>query len=142
MKHVYWLTLLPVIGCVQTHTPSEGGVTSIEGVGEGCVPSAVPVDGFQDSEIYLESSSPACESTLCLVDHLYGNPQHICERASSDPVDCVDPSIAAERSYCTCRCGPGTTLSPLCTCAAGFTCIPFGFNVGSFCARSELHDGG
>lgn len=81
-------------------------------VGDPCVPESVPSGGYDDREVYLETSSVQCRTRTCMVYHLEG-----------------DPSTAAgadEQIFCSCRCSVLTGASantPLCNCGDGYTCV-------------------
>ena len=71
---------------------------------------------FQGSEVYIETQSLQCRSRICLV---YRFSEATAVRATE----------AANRVYCTCRCGVPESLrattdpSVLCQCPTGFTCV-------------------
>ena len=44
-------------------------------VGAPCLPEQVPETGFDDREAYIESSSVQCETRVCIVYHLKGDPR-------------------------------------------------------------------
>ena len=105
-------------------------------VGDPCLPEQVPEDGFDDSEAYVESSSVQCETRVCIVYHLGGDPREDCpQRAGSacmptdeNPCDeeavvCASPQMVEERVYCTCRCDSGNTGFAECECPDGFSCV-------------------
>lgn len=122
------------------------GCTSI-GVGDPCRPESVPADGFQDSEAYLETSSVQCRTRVCIVNHLQGNPNHVCANDGSDPADCVQAATLDERVYCTCRCDGPPGTAEFCECAEGFVCDPVIKNggagiQGSYCVRAGTESGG
>jgi hypothetical protein len=115
---------------------------STPGVGDPCLPEQIPSTGFSDSEAYIESSSVQCETRVCLVYHLKGDPRPGCVPstappcAPSDPT-CVEPPTCApacpkgasgsencveNRVYCSCRCDAGDTGFAACECPQGFEC--------------------
>jgi hypothetical protein len=122
-------------------------------IGERCLPK-VPTDSFQETEIYVETGATDCETGVCLVDHLQGDPTPGCKEGPTDcPAEdggvgpcyplrhCADPAEADKRVYCSCRCdGPGVDPKQLCNCADGFMCIdvlqdgPEALR-GSYCVR-------
>jgi len=92
------------------------------------LPEQIPKDGFDPREAYIESSSVQCETRVCMVYQLDGDPtcpmaastaDHKCaggQRADgSNPVD--------EHVYCTCRCDSGNTGFAECECPDGFSCV-------------------
>lgn len=92
---------------------------------------------FLGSEVYIETQSLQCRSRICLV---YKFSETAAVRATE----------AANRVYCTCRCGVPASLSAttdpsvLCACPEGFTCVTnlageqYSEGVrGSYCVRSS-----
>jgi len=102
-----------------------------EGVGDPCVPEAIPCSangcGFASSETYLEASSVQCRSRMCLVYKLdnkinpVADPRVICTGNGNDADNCVTNDILNAHVYCTCKCA-GPKLSELCECPSGFAC--------------------
>jgi hypothetical protein len=97
-------------------------------VGAPCLPEQVPSDGFADTEAYVESSSVQCETRVCIVFKLQGDPRDDCQEVMGDPRTgegarmCALPQEIANRIYCTCRCrSPGGFEE--CECPDGFTCV-------------------
>lgn len=103
-------------------------VSSGDGGTSGC---------FLGSEVYIETQSLQCRSRICLV---YKFSETAAVRATE----------AANRVYCTCRCGVPASLSGttdpsvLCACPEGFTCVTnlageqYSEGVrGSYCVRSS-----
>jgi hypothetical protein len=112
-------------------------------LGAACAPDIERVstfNGFQASEVNLESNSPACRAGICLLNHFQGRVTcpygQSAEQAASDP-RCfvpgteeaitvpVDPQLvarqAADASICSCRCaGPGP--GPFCKCPGSMQC--------------------
>lgn len=121
-------------------------------VGAPCLPEKVPTDGFNKSESYIESSSVQCETRVCMVYKLRGNPNpDTCIAEAADP--CRDPdtqnvcqqrrcapaSEVKDHVYCTCRCKAEAGFAE-CECPDGFTCEELleggGPGVkGSYCVR-------
>src|SRR4051812_7110989 len=109
---------------------------STPGVGDPCLPEQTPATGFQDSESYIESSSVQCETRVCIVYHLKGDPRPGCVPSTAPPCDpanknCIDPPTCApqtcpdndpagncvnNRVYCSCRCDAGNTGFAACQC--------------------------
>jgi hypothetical protein len=102
-------------------------------VGDPCQPEQVPANGFVDSEAYVESSSVQCETRVCIVYHLDGDPREDCEArggcqvsggtCADDVLRCADDVEIAKRMYCTCRCDSGNTGFAECECPDGFSCV-------------------
>jgi len=110
-------------------------------VGDPCLPEQVPINGFDVSETYIESSSVQCETRVCLVDHLDGDPRKDCSTRQGggtcvpseqnnqcndqpDAVKCAAPEEVDERVYCSCRCNSDNTGFAECECPTGFECAP------------------
>jgi len=109
------------------------GCTTPE-VGAPCLPEQVPDTGFDDREAYIESSSVQCETRVCIVFRLRGDPREGCmqtgptECPPEDP-GCVPSALCAEedevkkRVYCTCRCNSADTGFAECECPDGYSCV-------------------
>jgi hypothetical protein len=107
---------------------------STPGVGDPCLPEQIPATGFDDSEAYIESSSVQCETRVCLVYHLKGDPRPGCTPSTApacDPANknCIDPPTCAPQTevekfvYCSCRCNAGKNSGfAACQCPTGFSC--------------------
>jgi len=127
-------------------------------VGDPCLPEQVPEDGFEDSEAYVESSSVQCETRVCLVYHLDGDPREDCPRRQASACvpseqnnqcdgqpkapKCATPDEVERLVYCTCRCDTGDTGFAECECPSGFSCAPViaqgGAGVrGRYCVRND-----
>lgn len=130
------------VGCVNT------------GVGEPCVPEAIPGDGFTPSEVYVETSAVQCRTRVCIVYHLDGDPENLSsEMCPAGTADCVDDQIPVDpgiriqdnsinRVFCSCRCraGEDNPNLPLCACGDGYHCADEGYCVpheadDSFCSE-------
>lgn len=90
-------------------------------VGDPCTPESIPPGGYDDTEVYIETSSVQCRTRVCMVYQLAGNPPppEMCKGDSSDPPECY-------QVFCSCRCstsGGGQANTPLCSCGEGFTCV-------------------
>ncbi|MDD9946988.1 MAG: hypothetical protein OXU20_38450 [Myxococcales bacterium] len=117
-------------------------------VGAPCLPEQVPENGFDDREAYVESSSVQCETRVCLVYQLGGDPGSECVEKICPPDDrtCVEKRCATEqdvfdRIYCSCRCDAPSDDFAECDCPDGFSCQPVlrrgGPGVqGSYCVRT------
>jgi hypothetical protein len=131
---------------------------STPAVGDPCLPEQVPETGFDDSEAYVESSSVQCETRVCIVYHLGGDPRDGCVETPSTCVPdddtmcpettrCASPTEIDERVYCTCRCDSGNTGFAECECPDGFSCVDVleqgGPGVrGGYCVRNSSVSGG
>lgn len=122
------------------------------GIGDPCVPEAIPGGGFDSREIYVETSSVQCRTRTCMVFRLDGNPTQVTEDGTcpSGSMDCVtraDINLpnSLERVFCSCRCSAagGDSNTPLCDCTEGFHCVDVlnagGVGVrGGYCVPNEL----
>jgi hypothetical protein len=121
-------------------------------IGAPCLPEQVPENGFDDREAYVESSSVQCETRVCVVFKLRGDPRKDCvprqaNQMTGDPGKmCVSGPDVEDRIYCTCRCrSPGGFEE--CECADGFTCVDLleqgGPGVrGGYCIKNGTYTGG
>jgi hypothetical protein len=119
------------------------------------LPEQVPADGFQVSEAYIESSSVQCETRVCMVYHLSGDPRDSCQKSTTPcdstkqvcPPSCSDKTERDNRVYCTCRCDAGNSNFATCQCPTGFGCVPVleqgdqGVR-GSYCVRNGTYTKG
>ncbi|MDH5674136.1 MAG: hypothetical protein OEZ06_18415 [Myxococcales bacterium] len=127
---------LPLLGLVLLLSPALGCTTPA--VGAPCLPEQVPEDGFNNSEAYIESSSVQCETRVCMVYQLEGDPtrnpttdpscnsQKSCDlndETCIEEVKCAAPNEVEDRIYCTCRCNSGGTGFAECECPDGFSCV-------------------
>jgi hypothetical protein len=118
-------------------------------VGAPCLPEQVPDTGFAESESYVESSSVQCETRVCLVFHLAGDPEEGCVPRECGPKDkdcvakkCADATEVSNRVYCTCRCDAKGSGFDECECPDGYSCTPVleqgGPGVrGSYCVKTS-----
>jgi hypothetical protein len=135
-----------------------------EGVGDPCIPEAIPYDktkagtasggyGFAASETYLETSSVQCRTRICIVRKLDNGTSnavpadprgHTCSkpRNAGNTTGCVTNEALNKSIYCTCKCA-GPETSELCQCPDGFSCKNVegldrgGAGIqGSYCLRS------
>lgn len=124
-------------------TPAKLGETCV--VGSEFDPT---FSGFFVGDASTETQSPACESGVCLVNHLqgrascpYGQSEDQAASApacfvpgSGAPVTAaVPPQLVARRettaSICSCRCdGPGD--GPFCACPESMECVPLFGDIG------------
>ncbi len=121
-------------------------------VGAFCVPELIPPGGFDDSEVYLETNSASCDTRICGVFFLQGDPSRDCDptepgaNCADRAEDCVagDTSCAVHRAHCTCRCdAPDDPWASTCRCPSGYGCEPIvdlgGPGVaGSYCVKEGL----
>jgi hypothetical protein len=118
------------------------------GVGDPCVPEAIPEQGFTARESYVETSSVQCRTRVCLVYRLQGHPERIVGADTCRPPytsTCVTEQDREDRVFCSCRCSAagGDSNLPLCECNEGFHCVDLltqgGPGVrGGYCIRSEF----
>ncbi len=97
-------------------------------VGKACIPQNIPADGFRETEVYLETNAPGCETRICGVFKYVGDPRQ------------DDPRVVEDRVYCTCRCAAPDNSST-CQCPDGFQCVDVldlgGPGIrGSYCVRN------
>jgi len=133
------------------------GGCGVTGVGDPCVPEAVPTNGFTRSEVYVESSAVQCRTRTCLVYHLTGNPENLTSEGCTG-TGCVEdmipliPGVALSenninRVFCSCRCRPDATAPnlPTCGCSDGFSCADEGFCVPheadtGYCSETQTNN--
>ena len=123
-------------------------------VGAPCLPEKVPSNGFNQNESYIESSSVQCETRVCMVYQLEGNPvEATCQKpeecTGTTPEEltvcrqrrCADEKDVRDHVYCTCRCKAEAGFEE-CECPDSFKCKELleggGPGVkGSYCVRSS-----
>ena len=95
-----------------------GGVTgcATPGVGDPCLPEKVPAGGFSDNETYIETSSVQCQTRVCIVYKLSGDPT-LPPGQGGPPAEEV-----AKRVYCSCRCRSSDPRFAPCKCPGDYTC--------------------
>jgi hypothetical protein len=121
--------------CARAQTTDDGEVVDIDvnqceradsetlDLGAACLPEAIPESGFDPRVASVEMRSDQCQSEVCLVYALEGDPRPECE-ASEDHL-CPTPAEIERAIYCSCRCdAPEGDPGPLCDCTDGFTCTP------------------
>lgn len=91
-------------------------------IGDPCIPERVPPGGFVAAETYLETGSVDCETRLCMVRGLDGDPRRQCDDGT-----CPSETMVRDHVYCTAACAADVE------CPEGFVCVDVG--AGSFCAR-------
>jgi hypothetical protein len=123
------------------------------GVGDPCVPEKIPssvdnvngenvtVYGFVKGESYIEAGSVQCQTRVCGVFNLVGDPSGKCQNATSQGGKCPDQATIDQHVYCTCRCAAPSKDFATCTCPSGFECVEalsqgeIGVR-GSYCVKS------
>jgi hypothetical protein len=113
-------------------------------VGAPCLPEQIPDNGFDPREAYIETSSVQCETRVCMVYKLNGDPQDNCMASATKT--CPTPAEVERSIYCTCRCDSGSTGFAECECPDGFSCVEVlnkgGPGVrGHYCVRSNSVSG-
>jgi hypothetical protein len=93
---------------------------STPAVGAPCLPEQVPEDGFDASETYVEAGSLQCETRVCMVYRLAGDPREHCVATATRA--CADPAATVRSVYCTCRCDSDGTSGSDCECPTGYAC--------------------
>jgi hypothetical protein len=133
-----------VLACADASVaPSQPAVAGA--LGDPCLPvdeSSPSFSGYAATEVTVETGSAACESSLCLVNHLQGRvscpygqradqvgvePSCFVPGSSVAVTVPVEPQLvarqAANTAVCSCRCdGPGD--GPFCACPSDMTCVP------------------
>lgn len=108
-----------------------GGLAIVSGctgpaVGDPCIPEQIPEGGFVDNEAYIEAGSVQCETRVCMVYQLDGDPRD------------MDPEAYADKVFCSCRCNAGNSDFATCDCPGDYECCEVlsigdeGFR-GSYC---------
>lgn len=134
--HVARLALIGLFGLIQVGCPAPP-------VGDPCTPEQIPAGGFADSEAYIETSSVQCETRVCMVYKLNGDPSCINARGEAR---CQPPTVIPEQAevdeaiYCTCRCKASNDAFATCECPDDYACVPVlelgGPGVeGSYCVK-------
>ena len=99
--------------------------------GAFCAPVSVPVGGFLESEVFVETESSSCETSFCVVYNLAGDPSPTCTE------NCATREEAEKRAFCTSTC---TTSAD--TCPEAYTCqrvLDFPVSGATdFCVRDEI----
>lgn len=138
------LAALGLIGALQVGCPAPP-------VGDPCTPEQIPMGGFDDNEAYVETSSVQCETRVCMVYKLAGDPRCPVDgpNAATAPTACSAPEVIRpmqaevdRRIYCTCRCDAPNAAFATCTCPDGYSCQPVlelgGPGVqGSYCVKKS-----
>jgi hypothetical protein len=116
------------------------------GVGDPCTPEQIPEGGFNQSEVYVETSSVQCRTRVCLVFGLGGDPTNTQPDCPKGAESCVDQDEVDQRVTCSCRCrAPEGSNTPTCDCPSGFRCPEDPLLTqgeegirGSYCVREEV----
>jgi hypothetical protein len=103
-----------------------------DGVGDQCLPTIIPVtvdqegvvrEGFVTGESYIETGSVQCETGVCGIFNLTGNPSPTCTPYSSQGGTCPSQAMIEAKVYCTCRCNaPTDSKLATCTCPKRYEC--------------------
>lgn len=135
MRNHLRLAAVVVIGAIQVGCPAPP-------VGDPCTPEQIPTGGFDKNEAYVETSSVQCETRVCLVYKLSGDPRCTTGELACDP-SVMQPTqeLIDQHIYCTCRCKSSNDAFATCECPDGFSCQPVlelgGPGVqGSYCVRN------
>jgi len=141
-------TTLAAVCPTCTIFPGCSGDDPAAGVGDACLPELIPEEGFDRNRVYVETGSEDCQTNVCLVYRLRGDPN---PATCVDPdVECADPETARvcqqqrcaldethkHRVHCSCRCDG----SDACSCPEGFSCREVGFGTPqeSYCVRDFI----
>jgi len=126
-------TLFCLLGAVggACDAPHDAAAKLAVGVGDECLqPAALaPEGGYDRSSVFVETGSVQCQTGVCLVYHLRGDPNpETCVVADecNDPetaaacaqARCVEPEQVNDHVYCSCRCDGEDG----CACPSGFSC--------------------
>jgi len=158
-------TLLAAASLVTLVTLMVGGCQT-SGVGDPCIPQAIPAGGFRDGDTVIETTSVMCRTRVCLVYKFTGDPtreiinenENTCDpdaalqdaisrdASALDDAGNLDPTNdpgcnpreeIREHVYCSCRCGTTGDLNvPICDCPGGFECKELQQGGGSSVAGS------
>ena len=110
------------------------------GVGDPCLPEALPESGARGQTYTIESPSLQCRTRVCLALDLVGDPE---ARAGQEGY--ISPADREERSYCSCKCGGPDLDSVQCACPEDFECCDVATlgspqTRGSYCVRQGTCD--
>jgi hypothetical protein len=89
-------------------------------VGAPCLPEQVPENGFDGRESYIETASLQCETRVCVVHKLRGDPREPCTPTATR--ECAARAAIEDSVYCSCRCDSDGVSDSDCECPAGFSC--------------------
>lgn len=130
------IAALGLIGLLQVGCPAPP-------VGDPCEPEQIPAGGFADTEAYVETSSVQCETRVCMVYKLSGDPR--CLNNPTPELGCTidntpTPEEVKNAIYCTCRCKAANDSFATCECPDDYECRPVlelgGPGVeGSYCVK-------
>lgn len=139
---VMCLLCLLCLLCLATACGNDASGSAV-GVGAPCLPELIPVNGFNRSDTYIQTGSDQCQTGICMVFKLRGNPNpDTCSLAmdcNADPDNadacfqqrCASSEEVKDRVYCTCQCDGG------CKCPSGFSCVDVGSDLGSYCTLGK-----
>ncbi|HWP08911.1 MAG TPA: hypothetical protein VNN72_24375 [Polyangiaceae bacterium] len=155
-----------LLTCGGTTTEAATWPTQAAALGEPCLPrreAHTNFEGFSMTDVTLDLGGPACESGLCLVNHMegrvscpygqfsdaldLGNPSCFVPGSDAAVTVPVQPQRLARRAddvvTCSCQCdGPGP--GPYCDCPDDMVCSPVvdavgipsaDAHVGSYCVK-------
>jgi hypothetical protein len=147
---------LALFALLVTLTPALGACEA-RGIGDPCIPEAIPPSpGFDQQEVYVETSSVQCRTRTCMVFRLSGDPSKVVGTDTCPPgtLGCVDRNVgitdsnSADRVFCSCRCSAtsGDANTPLCSCTEGYHCVEVltagGAGIrGGYCVPEEFCTG-
>jgi hypothetical protein len=153
LRDVLSLALGLLIGVATAGCPAQG-------IGDPCIPEAIPPGGFDSREVYLETSAVQCRTRTCMVFRLRGDPSCVpsrdntCDqprcRAPDGTETCIEETASIgmvnspNRVFCTCRCSAaGEANTPLCKCTEGYHCVELVMGGGSgaqggYCVPNDL----
>ena len=98
--------------------------TDADGVGAACTPEIVPPGGFDRRTASVEVGTEQCQTNVCLVFRLDGDPDPDCEPSGSGNALCASAAGVEAHVYCSCRCNaPPGFDGPTCECPDDFTCV-------------------
>jgi len=122
-------------------------------VGDPCLPEKIPQEtnekgevvsvGFSKTEAYIETSSVQCETRVCLVYKLEGDPSPGCETIP-DVRTCPTEKEKEDKVYCSCRCKTDDKSFATCECPDGYDCVEVQEtgapgSRGSYCVKQGTH---
>ena len=118
------------------------------GVGDPCIPEALPRGGVVANELYVESGSAQCRTRTCVAFNFGGNPACVYDEDLTCPDECDGDCRTREdvllHVHCSCRCRGGSETAdlPTCACGEGFHCVDrldvvSGAPVDGYCVHND-----